>query len=85
MVFPLRFEGILHQRTDVRFASFLSGGFTNMAVINPPERKLSKSTSLQWCDGKKVDVLGFRVKLFFIVMIIVYLSSRICMIEHHFD
>ena len=26
-------------RTQVRFASFLSGGFTTMAVMNPPERK----------------------------------------------
>ena len=24
------------------FASFSSGGFTTMAVINPPERKLAK-------------------------------------------
>ena len=30
--------------TEVRFASFLSGGFTTMAVINPPERKLAKRT-----------------------------------------
>ena len=28
--------------TEVRFASFLSGGFTTMAVKNPPERKLAK-------------------------------------------
>ena len=25
--------------TDVHFASFLSGGFTTMAVIDPPEKK----------------------------------------------
>jgi hypothetical protein len=30
----------------VYFASFLSGGFTTMAVINPPERKLAKRTSV---------------------------------------
>ena len=30
--------------TEVRFACFLSGGFTNMAVINPPKRKLAKCT-----------------------------------------
>jgi hypothetical protein len=35
------------QRTEVHFASFLSGGFTNMAVINPPERELAKRTSVQ--------------------------------------
>ena len=27
--------------TEARFASFLSGGFTTLAVINPPERKLA--------------------------------------------
>ena len=34
--------------TEVRFASFLSGGFTTMAVINPPERKLAKRTPGHW-------------------------------------
>ena len=38
------------QCTAVRFASFLSSGFTIMAVINPPERKLAKRTSVQWTD-----------------------------------
>jgi hypothetical protein len=32
--------------TEVSFASFLSSGFTNLAVINPPENKLEKRTSL---------------------------------------
>ena len=32
--------------TEVHFATFLSGGFTTMAVINPPERKLAKCTSV---------------------------------------
>ena len=27
----------------MRFASFLSGGFTTMAVINPPEKKLANA------------------------------------------
>ena len=31
----------------VHFASFLSGVFTNMAVINPTERKVAKRTSVQ--------------------------------------
>ena len=31
------------QCTEVRFASFISGGFTTMAVINPPESKLDKT------------------------------------------
>ena len=34
--------------TEVRFASFLSGGFTTMAVMNPPEKKLEKRTSVHW-------------------------------------
>ena len=36
----------------MRFASFLSGGFTTVAVINPPERKLAKRTSVQWFGHK---------------------------------
>ena len=31
----------LNKCTEVRFASFLSGGFTTLAVRNPPERKLA--------------------------------------------
>ena len=34
--------------TEVSFASFLSGGFTTMAVINPPEWKLAKGISVGW-------------------------------------
>ena len=34
------------QYKKVRFASFFSGGFTTMAVIDPPERKLAKRTSV---------------------------------------
>ena len=33
---------------DMRFATFLSGGFTTMIVMNPPEKKLEKRTSVQW-------------------------------------
>jgi hypothetical protein len=36
-------------RTEVRFASFLSSGFTAMAVMNPPEKKLEKYTSVHHC------------------------------------
>ena len=32
--------------TEVRFASFRSCGFTNLAVLNPPEKKLEKRTSV---------------------------------------
>ena len=34
--------------TEVRFASFLSGGFITAMVVNPPERKLTKCTSVHW-------------------------------------
>ena len=36
-------------RTEVRFASFLSGGFITANVVNPLERKLAKCTSVQCC------------------------------------
>ena len=42
---------LLNQCTEVRFAGFLSDGFTIMAVINPPEKKLEKRTSVQWGAG----------------------------------
>jgi hypothetical protein len=32
---------------EVCFASFHSGGFTTMAVINPPEKNLANRTSVQ--------------------------------------
>ena len=32
--------------TEVRFASFLFGGFISAIVVNPSERKLAKSTSV---------------------------------------
>ena len=44
----MHYCAVLLQCTDVRFASFLSCVFTTMAVIIPPERKLSKRTSVQW-------------------------------------
>ena len=46
-------QGLIHviRYTEVRFAILLSGGFTSMAVINPPESKLAKRTSVQWFAG----------------------------------
>ena len=44
--------------TEVHFVSFFSGGFTTMAVINPPERKLAKRTSMHCAEknsGKGVS------------------------------
>ena len=46
------------QCTEVRFTSFLSGVFTTMVVINPPERKLAKRTSMHCAEknsGKGVS------------------------------
>ena len=34
--------------TVVYFASFFSGGFITAIVVNPPERRLTKRTSVQW-------------------------------------
>ena len=34
------------QCTEVRFASLLSGGFITAVVVNQPERKLAKRTSV---------------------------------------
>jgi hypothetical protein len=42
------------QCTEVRFASFLSGGFITAIVGNPPERKLAKRTSVQSCNHHHV-------------------------------
>ena len=42
--------------TEVRFASFFSGGFTTMIVINPPERKLAKRTSVHWFKNLNILV-----------------------------
>jgi hypothetical protein len=35
----------------MRFANFLSGGFITAIVVNPPEKKLEKRTSVQWVAG----------------------------------
>ena len=39
----------MQQCTDVRLVSFLSGEFITVIVVNAPERKLAKRTSVQWC------------------------------------
>jgi hypothetical protein len=38
----------------MRFESFLSGGFITAIVVNPPERKLTKRTSVQ-CMANPVN------------------------------
>ena len=47
-----------NQYTDVGFASVLSSGFTTMAVINPPESKLAKRTSVQ-CGPSIININYF--------------------------
>ena len=42
----------------MRFASFLSGGFTTMAVMNSLERKQSKPTSVHWFSQSLVTGLA---------------------------
>ena len=39
--------------TEVRFASFLSGGFITAILVNPPERKQAKRNYLQSMFNKK--------------------------------
>ena len=53
-----------NQCTEVRFASFLSGRFTTMAVINPPEKKLAKRTSVE-CSVSLTFWLNLMVKFVF--------------------
>ena len=36
--------------TEVRLTSFLSGGFMTAIVVNPPEKKLAKRTSVHYLD-----------------------------------
>ena len=46
LLISLYLAAIFKHCTEVRFATFLSGGFTTIAVINPPERKLEKRTTV---------------------------------------
>ena len=48
--------------TKMRFASFLSGGFTTVAVINPPERKLAEHTSVHWSTLGPFSLVIFDVR-----------------------
>ena len=44
--------------TEVHSASFLSGGFTTMAVINPLERKLAKRSSMHCTEVRFASFLS---------------------------
>ena len=52
---PKTNDNTLFRCSEVHFASFLSGGITTMAVINPLERKLKKRTSV-WLDADFYNV-----------------------------
>ena len=43
---------------EVRFASFLSRGLKTMAIINSPERKLTKPNSVQCVNSRGRQILG---------------------------
>ena len=45
----VRLNGRAVQCTEVLFDSFLSGGFTTMAVLNPPEKKLANAPLCPGC------------------------------------
>ena len=66
------FEPIGPPSTEVRFASFLSGGITTMAVMNQPEKKLEKcisfhkgNTENSFNSARVSSVLLLRVVLIF--------------------
>ena len=41
--------------TEVRFASFFSGGFISVIVVNPPERRLAKRTFVDWINSNAMQ------------------------------
>jgi hypothetical protein len=49
--------------TEMRFAFFLSVGFATMTVINPPERKLAKHTSVH-CVNATLKRLKYLIHVF---------------------
>ena len=46
----------------MHFASLLSGGFITAIVVNPPESKLAKRTSVDSFEKKKNSLPHFRAK-----------------------
>ena len=55
-----KWSAILKQCTEVCFASFLSGWFITAIVVNPPESKRAKRTSVQWC-GLGMDLVSAKI------------------------
>ena len=50
--------------TEVRFISLLSGGFNSAILVNPPERKQAKRTSVHCILVGKPSVLDQRPKFY---------------------
>ena len=44
--------------TDVRFASFFSGGFITAIAVNPPSRKLARRTSVHCTELRFASLLS---------------------------
>ena len=73
--FILFFIFLSEECTEVRFASFLSGGFTTVAVINPQEEKLAKRTSVEW----EVFLI---FALYFHIAVVIIFKNMIEKLEH---
>ena len=59
LLISLYLAAIFKHCTEVRFATFFSGGFTTIAVINPPERKLEKRTTVHWyVSSNQLNLIG---------------------------
>ena len=52
--FVFRSRSPIHS-TEVHFACFLSGGIITAIVVNLPEKKLAKRTSVQCGNGRILD------------------------------
>ena len=60
---------VVYQRyTEVCFASFRSGGFITMAVINQPEKKVAKRTSVHWFDLSIIPFLCFNTTYLYLYL-----------------
>ena len=64
-LFRIKWQVSVHHFTEVRFDSFLSGGFATMAVINPLDWKLANRTSVKRCYSCSIWWLDFRWMAFF--------------------
>ena len=53
-MFHFELKSVMH--TEVRFASFQSGGFITVTIVNPPKRKLAKRTSVHCPKDPKLQI-----------------------------